>query len=142
MANLPHIRKSTAPLKVLLADDHIRILESVMKLLDPDGYVVACASNGDLAVAVAQELCPDLVVLDIEMPGMDGIRAAREMRRLGLKANILFLTVHPDEEYIAAARKLGNGYILKSRMATDLRHAIHEAMAGRFFVSKHILDAG
>jgi DNA-binding NarL/FixJ family response regulator len=139
MASSPNI---DAPLRVLLADDHIRVLDSVKKLLSADCDVVASVNNGRMALEAARVLGPDLIVLDIEMPEMDGIRAAQEMRRLGLTARILFLTVHGDEDYIAAARRLGNGYVLKSRMATDLRQAIHEAIAGRFFVSQHILETG
>src|SRR5262249_21251682 len=129
-------------LSVLLADDHLRVLESLRRLLGADYRVVASVSNGRLALEAAGALNPDLIVLDIEMPEMNGIRAAQEIRRLGLKARILFLTVHDDEDYVAAARAYGDGYVLKSRMATDLHHAIQEALSGRFFVSRRILEAG
>jgi DNA-binding NarL/FixJ family response regulator len=142
MPSLPTIENNDAPLRVLLADDHIRVLDAVQMLLGPDYDVVARVSNGHMALEGARDLGPDIVILDIEMPEMDGIRAAQEIRRLGLRARILFLTVHSDEDYIAAARTLGNGYVLKSRMATDLHHAIQEAMAGHFFVSRHVLEAG
>ena len=142
MSTLPSIEESGATPTVLLADDHVRILESVQKLLGSAYQVVACVENGRLALDKAVELLPDLVVLDIDMPEMDGIRAAQEMRRLGLKARILFLSVHFEEEYIEAARKCGDGYIVKSRMATDLHLAIHEAVVGRFFLSEHIKGHG
>jgi DNA-binding NarL/FixJ family response regulator len=140
MLDSPNIQKGSATLKVILADDHIKLLDGVKKLLAHDHSVVACVNNGRLALEATLELRPDLVVLDIEMPEMDGIRAAREMRRLGLETRILFLTVHGDKDYIAIARMLGNGYVLKSRMATDLRKAIREAMAGRFFISQQALE--
>ena len=142
MAGLPNIENKDAPLRVILADDHIRVLDGIRKLLGPDCEVVRSVSNGRMALEAAMELGPDLMVLDIEMPEMDGIRAAQEMRRRGLKILILFLTVHGDEDYLAVARTLGNGYILKSRMATDLRHAIDEAMAGHFFASQHTMEPG
>ena len=129
-------------LSVLLADDHLRVLESATRLLSPDYRVVAAVGNGLMALEAAKKLSPDLVVLDIEMPEMDGIRAAQEIRRLGLKARIFFLTVHDDQDYVAAARTFGDGYVLKSRMATDLRHAIKEAFSGRFFISRRVLEAG
>lgn len=129
-------------LRVLVADDHLKILENAKRLLGPDYCVVGTASNGVMALEAARELSPDLIVLDIEMPEMDGIHAAREMRRLGVKARIFFLTAHEDENYIAAARKLADGYVLKSRMSTDLRQAIREALSGRFFVSRRVLPAG
>lgn len=75
-------------------------------------------------------------MLDIEMPKIDGIRAAQEIRRLGLKARIIFLTAHEDEDFLAAARTCGDGYVLKSRMGSDLRHAVEEALSGRFFSSR------
>jgi DNA-binding NarL/FixJ family response regulator len=134
--------KSDTRLRVLLADDHLKILENAKRLLEPDYRVVGAVSNGLLALEAARELSPDLIVLDIEMPEMDGIRAAQEMRRLGLKARIFFLTVYEDEDYIAAARTLCDGYVLKSRMSKDLPHAIREALSGRFFVSRRVLEAG
>jgi DNA-binding NarL/FixJ family response regulator len=140
MLDSSHSQQSSATLKVILADDHIKLLDGVKKLLAPEHSVVACVNNGRLALEATLEFRPDLVVLDIEMPEMDGIQAAREMRRLGLETRILFLTVHGDEDYIAIARMLGNGYVLKSRMATDLRKAIREAMADRFFISQQILE--
>lgn len=136
------VEENDARLSVLLADDHLRVLESVRKLLGTDYRVVASVSNGQTALEAARELNPDLIVLDIEMPEMDGIRAAREMRRIGLKARILFLTMYEDEDYVAAARTYGDGYVLKSRMAADLPHAIKEALKGRFFVSRRVREAG
>lgn len=136
MARRPDIDNSDPPLRVLLADDHARVLAGAKNLLGPGCDVVASVSSGRMALEAVRKLGPDLVVLDIELPEMDGIRVAQEIRRQGLKVRILFLTVHNDEDYIAAARTLGNGYVLKSRMATDLHHAIEEAIAGRFFVSQ------
>ena len=128
-------KPSAAQLTVLLADDHVRVLASAKELLSTDYRIVATATDGCRAVELAKELHPDLVVLDIAMPGMDGLRAAQEIRRSRLKAKIVFLTVLEDEAFITAARSCGDGYVLKSRMHSDLRHAIEEALAGRFFVS-------
>lgn len=129
------MEQSNPLLRVLVADDHEKVLESARRLLGSDYQVVATVSDGVMAVEAARNLGPDLVLLDIEMPKMDGIRAAQEIRNSGSKARILFLTVHDEEDYIAAARRLGDGYVLKSRMGSDLRHAIEEAVSGRFFVS-------
>jgi DNA-binding NarL/FixJ family response regulator len=124
---------------VLLADDHVRVLASAKHLLETHLRVVATVTNGVAALEAVQTLQPDLVVLDIEMPGMDGIQVAKEIRRLGLPAKIVFLTVYCDDDYIAAARIHANGYVLKSRMGSDLRTAIDEALSGRFFVSQRAL---
>jgi DNA-binding NarL/FixJ family response regulator len=129
------VKQNNPLLKVVVADDHEKVLESARRLLGSDYQVVAAVSDGVMAVEAARKLGPDLILLDIEMPRMDGIRAAQEIRRSGSKARILFLTVHDEEDYISAARRLGDGYVLKSRMGSDLRHAIDEAFSGRFFVS-------
>jgi DNA-binding NarL/FixJ family response regulator len=108
-----------------------------------NGYqVVAAVGDGLTALTVAKELSPDLILLDIEMPGMDGIHAAQEMRRQGMKARILFLTVHDEADYVVAARAWGDGYVLKSRMSSDLHSAIEEAFSGRFFVSRRMVETG
>jgi DNA-binding NarL/FixJ family response regulator len=121
--------------RVVLADDHQRVLESARRLLGPEFQIVAEVNDGLMALESTRELKPDLVLMDIEMPKMDGIRAAEAMRRFGSKARIVFLTVHEEEDYIAAARRLGDGYVLKSRMASDLLQAIEDAFGGRFFLS-------
>ena len=83
-----------------------------------------------------KELRPDVVVLDISMPVMSGIDAAKQMRKSGSKAPIVFLTVHQDNDILAAAKRAGGlGYVVKARMETDLVHAIKEALEGREFVS-------
>lgn len=140
MVTFPALKRE-AHHRVLLADDHVGILQRIRGLLGSDYDVVAIVDNGILALKEALELQPDLILLDIEMPGMDGIQVAREIRRRGIIAHILFLSVHGDEEYIAAAQSLGNGYILKSHMATDLHTAIQEAFAGRFFLSRRALES-
>ena len=138
MVALAH--ESEAKLRVLLADDHVRVLASAEELLRSDFRIVAAVTDGRLALEAAKKLRPDLIVLDISMPGMDGLHTAQELRRQGSEAIILFLTVHEDEGYIAAARTCGDGYVLKSRMRSDLRHAIDEALAGRFFVSRRVSE--
>ena len=134
-------KPSAAKLSVLLADDHVRVLASAKELLSTHYRIVATATDGRSAVELANELHPDLIVLDIAMPEMDGFRAAQEIGRSGSKAKIVFLTVLEDEAFITAARSCGNGYVLKSRMHSDLRHAIEEALAGRFFVSPQLSES-
>jgi DNA-binding NarL/FixJ family response regulator len=80
------------------------------------------------------------LVLDIAMPGLDGIQAAREVRRLTLAARLIFLTVQEDADYMRAAHDLGASYVLKHRMHIDLPVAMKEALAGRMFVSPRSLS--
>jgi DNA-binding NarL/FixJ family response regulator len=122
-------------LSVLLADDHARVLAQARELLDASYRIVAAVTDGEQALKLAKQVHPDIIVLDIAMPKMDGLQTARALRALGCTAKILFLTVLDDEAYITAARAVADGYVLKSRMYSDLRHAIEEAVAGRFFLS-------
>jgi len=124
--------------KVLLADDRLEILERTKALLGSGFQVVAAVEDGLKALDAAKKLDPDLILLDIEMPQMDGIRAAKQIRHLGLKAKILFLTAYDDQDYLVAARLYGDGFVLKSRMASDLLNAIEAAFSGHFFVSHRI----
>jgi DNA-binding NarL/FixJ family response regulator len=140
MAMVASAHESEAKLKVLLADDHVRVLATVEDMLRTDFRIVAAVTDGRSALEAAKKLNPDVVVLDITMPGLDGLKAAQQLRRLGSTAKIVFLTVHEDEAYIAAARTCGDGYVLKSRLHSDLRVAIDEAIAGRFFVSRRTAE--
>lgn len=123
--------------RVLLADDLLEVLEAVAALLRNSFDVVGIASDGQTALAAALKLEPDLVVLDISMPGMTGIDVARELKSRGNSARIVFLTVHEDSDIIATCLSVGAlGYVLKALMDSDLIPAMNEALAGRVFVSR------
>jgi DNA-binding NarL/FixJ family response regulator len=128
---------STSRPRVVIADDHPRALHAVMGLLDVEKFqVVAAVPDGDLALDAVERFHPDLVILDVCMPHMDGIRAARELNSKGFSGSIIFLTVQEDDDYLSAAFAAGaRGYVLKSRMRSDLLPAIGEALAGKTFVS-------
>jgi DNA-binding NarL/FixJ family response regulator len=122
---------------VLIADDHFTVLKSVVPMLKQFFNVVGTVSDGKAAVEAEDRLHPDVVVLDISMPVMSGIDAAKQMRKHGSKARIVFLTVHEDTDILAAAKAAGGkGYVVKARLGTDLIHAIKEVLAGRDFVSQ------
>jgi DNA-binding NarL/FixJ family response regulator len=124
------------PIRILVADDHSAILESVVPMLESFFTVVGTASDGKAAVEAEERLRPDVVVLDISMPVLSGIDAAKQMRKSGSKALIVFLTVHQDTDILATARRAGGlGYVVKTRLRTDLVPAIKEALEGRDFVS-------
>jgi DNA-binding NarL/FixJ family response regulator len=121
---------------VLLVDDNEAMLARTAAVLAGDCLVVAAARNGRDALAAASTLAPDVIVLDISMPGMTGIELAARLRDAGSKAALVFLTVHDDEELILAARNAGGtGYVVKPRLGVDLLYAVQEACAGRPFVS-------
>ena len=120
---------------VVLADDHEGILKGVREILGDGFDIVATVRDGSKAVEAAIELQPDILVLDIAMPELDGMRAAMEIKRLGICAKLVFLTVQEDYDYVQAADGMGASYVLKARMHVDLPLAIREALAGRRFVS-------
>jgi CheY-like chemotaxis protein len=125
-------------IRVLLVDDHAGFLEQVRGLLDSDYEIVGTAANGGIAVELARKLHPDIVVLDIEMPVLDGIGAARAIRKEGLATKIVFLTMHSDADYVSAALEAGaQAYVFKSLLNHDLIFAVQEVMADRIFVSAH-----
>ena len=121
---------------VLLADDHGLVLERVLSLLKPDFEVVGTACNGSDLVAEAQRLEPDVIVLDIAMPILNGIEAAHELHELGSTAKIVFLTMHEQPDFMLACIAEGaEGYVTKTRMTMDLIPAIYEALLGHRFIS-------
>ena len=126
--------------RIVVADDHPDALHAVTNLLDHDFQVVAAVPDGELALDAVAKFEPDLVILDICMPRLDGLLTAKRLKAKGFKGPIVFLTVQDDEDYLLAARALGAlGYVVKSRMRSDLLQAIDEAMAGRSFVSPHVV---
>lgn len=124
-------------IRILLADDHEPILSQVSALLKDEFEVVAAVNNGRDALREVQRLDPDVLVLDISMPVLDGLQAATRLKSMPVRTKVVFLTVHEDEDYIAAAFAAGaSGYVIKSNVTTDLVRAIHDVLHGRSYVSK------
>jgi len=123
--------------RVLLADDLTPVLSAVTKLLQGSFEIVGMVSDGQAALDGVLALKPDLVVLDISMPNMSGIEVARELKKRGSIAKIVFLTVHEDSDILATCLAAGGlGYVVKLLMETDLIPAMNEALAGREFISR------
>lgn len=122
--------------RVLLGDDHAIILDGLRRILEPTFEVVGAAPDGRALVAAAQELRPDVIVADISMPLLNGIEAARQLRKLESRAKIVFLTMHPDVAYAAEAFRAGaSGYVLKNSAASELVTAIEESLKGRTYLT-------
>lgn len=131
--------------RVFLADDHPAMLEKVTDLLEGAYEIVGTASNGRAALNEVIRQCPDVLLMDISMPIMNGIDAAENMIRKQVQTKIIFLTVHDDMDFVKAALATGAaGYVIKSHMATDLIPAIREALADHRFISPciHAQDSG
>ena len=127
-------------IRVLLADDHEAMLERVARLLKTECDVVGTATDGQQALEAARDLKPDVLVLDISMPVLSGIETAHQLKKTGVEARIVFLTVHDDPDFAREAVEAGAlGYVIKPRIASDLVAAIREAYAGRLFLSPTLL---
>jgi len=124
-------------IRVLLADDNDAVVERVRALLGADFEIVGAVCNGLEAVAEAQRLDPDVLVIDISMPVLDGLESTRRLRATNRRTKIVFLTVHRDQDFVSAAFSAGaSAYVTKSDVTTDLMPAIHDAIEGRTYVSQ------
>lgn len=122
--------------RVLVADDHVAMRDTLVRLLSRDFEVVAAVGDGLNAVSVATNLEPDLLVLDIAMSGLNGIAAATQLKASGSSAKVVFVTNMRDREFVNEALALGDvGYVVKDRLVADLAPAIQTVLAGHSFVS-------
>jgi two-component system response regulator NreC len=121
----------------LIVDDHAIVREGVRMILSAhlDIQVIGEAGNGDQALSMSQSLHPDVVVMDISMPGMNGIEATQQIRQRLSDVNVLALTMHEDDHYVFQLLKAGAaGYVLKRAAATDLVDAVRAAARGEAFL--------
>ncbi len=129
---------SEPAIRVLVADDHAIVRSGIRHVLEgePGFIVVGEASNGAEALALAEESAPDVVVLDISMPGVSGLQAAAELRRRQPETRILILSMHDNTEYVLESLKAGvHGYLLKDTAAAELGAAIRAVCRGEMFFS-------
>src|SRR5487761_434808 len=122
--------------RILLEDDHEVVRQGIRAILQsrPDWEICGEAVDGQEAVRLAQELHPDVIVMDITMPRMSGLEAAQEIARLQLPARVLIFTMHESKSLAPSVRKAGaHGYVVKSRAARDLIQALERLLAGGTF---------
>lgn len=124
------------PVRVLLVDDNPAVLRQVTRVLPPAFAVVAALESGDLLQASVEAHQPDVVVLDITLPGQSGIALASQLKDAGCRARVVFLTMHRDPDYVRSAFGAGaDGYVVKMRLALDLEPALWAALDHARFVS-------
>ena len=123
--------------RILLADDHAVVREGLRALLESTGFqVVGEAGDGREAVGLAAKLQPDVVAMDISMPDLNGIDAARSVLRAAEGTRVIVLTMHAEDSYVVEALRAGvRGYVLKTQAAADLVRAIHEVLRGAIYLS-------
>ena len=131
----------TAPIRVLVADDHMIVRTGIRHVLESDsGFeVVGEAANGAETLTLAAQLKPDVVVLDISMPGESGLKLAAQLRAGTTERRVLILSMHDNPEYVLESVRAGaNGYLLKDTAATELRSAIRAVCRGESYFSPPI----
>ncbi len=122
--------------RVLLADDHKLLLEAFQKLLEPDCEIVGCVTDGRALLVAASELEPDIIVLDISMPMLNGLDAGRQIKKMMPDVKLIFLTVNEDPDFVSEAFRMGaSGYLLKRSAASELFQAIQDVCRGRAYVT-------
>ena len=129
----------TVKLRIALADDHHLIRSGLKLLLDSNETlsIVGEASDGASALLLVEQLQPDILLLDLAMPGMDGLECLRELKRRNLPTRVIVLTMFEDENYVLAAMSAGaQGYVQKSAIDTELFQAIENVAAGRLHLNE------
>jgi DNA-binding NarL/FixJ family response regulator len=126
--------------RIILADDHKMVIEAFRKLLEPHCNVVATVSDGRALLDVAAALKPDVIVLDIGMPLLNGLEAGRQLKSKMPSVKLIFLTMHEDPDLAAEAFRSGaSGYLLKTCTSLELIHGIREALRGRSYITQQIV---
>lgn len=126
----------TSPPRVLLADDHTLVLEGFRRIVEQHCEVVGTVEDGRALLEAAAQLRPDLILLDISMPLLNGVDAARQLKKLLPDVKLIFVTMHADPAYVSEAFKAGaSAYLLKRSAARELEQAIDAVRKGQYFVT-------
>jgi len=126
---------------VLIADDNREMRNAVTLMVESEFNVVGTVKDGLALIEAESRLRPNIGIIDISMPVMSGIEAAREIKKRGSSMKIVFLTVNEDTDFVSAALETGaTGYVVKRQMAVDLVHALRETSEGRTFISSCCRD--
>jgi DNA-binding NarL/FixJ family response regulator len=128
--------------RILIADDHQIFAEGLRSLLEPEFDVVGLVADGRELVAIATKHRPDVIVADLTMPSLNGIEAAVQLRKVGVNAKVVFLTMHRDVVYARRAMEAGAaGFVLKHSAASELVTAVRDALRGQTYVTPMIAGA-
>jgi len=130
-------------IRILLADDHALIRQGLRALLEKQGFQVVCeASDGQETLRSVEQTQPDVAIVDISMPILNGVDAARQLKKSSPKTKVILLTQHDEDQYVTESLRAGvTGYVLKSQAGSDLVHAIQEVCRGSVYLSPKISRA-
>jgi DNA-binding NarL/FixJ family response regulator len=127
---------------ILLADDHTMFSAALQKLLEPEYEVIGCVKDGRALLKTAMDQKPDLVLLDIGMPLLNGLDAGRELKKMMPRVKLIFLTMNPDPDIASEAFRIGaSGYLLKNSEGEELLQAVRNAVRGTSYVTPQISHA-
>ena len=125
--------------RVLLAEDHVLVSDGLTKFLEKDFTLIVCVADGHALVQAVREHTPDVAVIDISLPLLNGLQAARQIKKYEPHTKVIFLTMHGEESYVRDAFQAGgSGYILKQSSTNELIYAIKEVFQGNTFISPAI----
>ena len=127
--------------RILLADDHKFITESLKGILEPIYEVVGIVEDGQMLIKEAARLLPDVIIVDISMPKLNGLEAIRQIKKDGIESKVIFLTMHPDVIYASNALEVGAlGYVLKHSAQSELLEAVKKVLLGEIFITEKIAE--
>ncbi len=125
--------------RILIADDHLLVAEGIQKLLESEMDVVGIHSDGRSLVRAVSDTHPDLIIIDISLPLLNGLDAAKQIKQLDPKTKMLMLTMHADQAFVVEAFRVGVvGYVLKQSLSTELQHAVKEVLKGNTYISPSV----
>lgn len=130
------------PVNVMIADDHSMIREGLKQLLELDGSICVCqeAKDGQECIDILERNIPDVLLLDINMPELNGLQVLEKIQKMGIKVKVLVLTVHSEVEYLLRAVDIGiNGYLLKDSNSDELKKAIFSVMDGETYIQPKLI---
>lgn len=125
--------------RILIADDHLLVAEGIQKLLESDVEVAGIFSDGRSLIRAVTDIHPDLIIIDISLPLLNGLDAARQIKQVDPKIKMLMLTMHADQGFVVEAFRVGvAGYVLKQSLSNELQHAVREVLKGNTYISPSV----
>lgn len=128
---------------ILLADDHVLVAEGIQKLLEPEFQLLRIVSDGRALLKAVEECQPDVVIVDISLPLLNGLDASRQILKHNPAIKIIVLTMHSEQSFVTEALRIGvSGYVLKQSVGSELVQALEEVLNGNTFISPIVADQG